>query len=215
MEALDHMVVWASTAPLVKGCVISAVLVALWCGSSEEKLESRRTDVFVTLVAALTALFVARVLALSLPFRPRPLHNPEFAFALPFGLNPELLDGWSAFPSDHAVLYFAVAAGVWRSSRRAGIFLFAHAAIVISLPRLYLGLHHPSDIVAGALIGIVIIGVFQRTFVRERLTHVRRIWQARWPFAFYVFGWYFLFELSFMFLDLRKFLKSLLLTVQA
>ena len=57
-----------------------------------------------------------------------------------------------SFPSDHAAVAFAIAFGVLAFSRRAGI-LFLAAATLISLSRIALGLHYPSDVLAGALVG--------------------------------------------------------------
>ncbi len=59
-----------------------------------------------------------------------------------------------SFPSDHAAVAFAIAFGVFAFSRRVGI-LFLAAATLISLSRIALGLHYPSDVLAGALVGWV------------------------------------------------------------
>jgi undecaprenyl-diphosphatase len=61
------------------------------------------------------------------------------------------------FPSSHAINNFAVAtffATVLNHNRYAR-FLFI-AALLISISRVYLGLHYPSDIVGGAVMGILI-----------------------------------------------------------
>lgn len=208
--AFDHFVQWVSLQPIVKGCVAAAVLVALWCGSPAAQVTQRRAVLITTLIAALAAEMLARVLALILPFRLRPLHNPDIGFILPSGMNPAFLEGWSAFPSDHAVLFFAVATGVWHASRHAGAWLLVFAALVISLPRFYLGLHHLTDILGGALLGVLVAMAFQQTAIRDRLAQPFLAWQERWPYSFYAFGWYFLFELAHMFKDLRWMLKALL-----
>jgi undecaprenyl-diphosphatase len=57
-----------------------------------------------------------------------------------------------SFPSDHAAVAFAIAFAVLAFSRRAGS-VFLAAATLISLSRFALGLHYPSDVLAGALIG--------------------------------------------------------------
>lgn len=212
--AFDHFVHWLSFHPIAKGCVVVAVLVALWCGSPAALLARRRAVLIVTLIAALVAELVARVLALTLPFRLRPMHNPDFVFTLPDGMYERDLDGWSAFPSDHAVLYFAVATGVWCASRRAGAWLYVFSAVVICLPRLYLGLHHPTDLLGGALLGVAFGAAFQQSVVRDRVARPFLAWQARSPYTFYAFGWYFLFEVAHMFQDLRWMLKAVLQAVK-
>ena len=72
--------------------------------------------------AGFLALLAAPVLATVLPFRERPLRNPLLHFQLPYGVTETTLLGWSFFPSDHAVLYFALATTLVFVSRCVGIF---------------------------------------------------------------------------------------------
>jgi undecaprenyl-diphosphatase len=71
----------------------------------------------------------------------------------PIGFDSHYLLPWSSFPSDNAVLFFALATGVFLVGRKAGILLYLHAVVVVALPRLYLGIHYSSDLLAGALLG--------------------------------------------------------------
>lgn len=60
-----------------------------------------------------------------------------------------------SFPSNHAQLSFLLAAIVFRFYRKFGIILF-FIALLISFGRIYLGVHYPSDVMGGALIGILL-----------------------------------------------------------
>jgi membrane-associated phospholipid phosphatase len=63
-------------------------------------------------------------------------------------------EAYASFPSAHAITAFALAfavAAVWPRARAAVI----GYAVVIAATRLVLLAHHPSDVVAGALIGVV------------------------------------------------------------
>jgi membrane-associated phospholipid phosphatase len=63
-----------------------------------------------------------------------------------------------AFPSDHAVMAGAVAAGVWWVDRRLGI-VAAVAAVAMAFARVYVGAHYPLDVVAGLALGACVTSV--------------------------------------------------------
>lgn len=96
--------------------------------------------------AALLALGVADVIS-HIWMRPRPyVAHPDVAhlFVAPSG-DP-------SFPSDHATAAFAIAVSILLRHRKAGIVAVALATLV-SLGRVVVGTHYPSDVVGGALIG--------------------------------------------------------------
>ena len=58
-----------------------------------------------------------------------------------------------SFPSDHAAAAFAIAFAVLAFSRFGGA-LFLAAATLIGISRIALGMHYPTDVVAGLLVGL-------------------------------------------------------------
>lgn len=60
-----------------------------------------------------------------------------------------------SFPSDHATMAGAVAAGLLLVSWRLGL-LAAAAAAVMGFARVYIGAHYPSDVLAGFAVGAVV-----------------------------------------------------------
>lgn len=58
-----------------------------------------------------------------------------------------------SFPSDHATAAFAIAFGVFFVRRRPGCLFLVFAAL-ISASRVLAGMHYPTDVLAGAVIGL-------------------------------------------------------------
>jgi len=78
-------------------------------------------------------------------------HRPRPFSELP-GIHQLLTDPAWSFPSGHATFFFAVATVVYLYHRKWGMFFFVAAAL-ITIGRVVAGVHYPSDVLAGALIG--------------------------------------------------------------
>lgn len=57
------------------------------------------------------------------------------------------------FPSDHTAIAFAVATAVFLVNRKWGIIMFV-LAVFVALGRVFVGVHYPLDVLAGAIVGI-------------------------------------------------------------
>jgi membrane-associated phospholipid phosphatase len=60
-----------------------------------------------------------------------------------------------AFPSDHAVMAGAAAAGLWLVSRRLGL-VGTVAAALMAAARVYVGAHWPGDVLVGLILGAAV-----------------------------------------------------------
>jgi len=148
----DHAVVFLSENKLLKGGVLMVLVWWAWF-RTENKGSTEREHLIATILSCAVALLVGRILVLALPFRLRPLHEASLNFVRPYGVAENSLANLSSFPSDHAVLFFALATGLFFISRALGAFALFYTIMAIMLPRIYLGLHYPSDILAGAAVG--------------------------------------------------------------
>ena len=165
------------------------LLMAVWWGwfkDADLGVQRRSREILAhAIVGTYLVLVATRMVAFLLPYRARPLHNPELAFVLPYGSDPRLLLGWSSMPSDHAILWFALAMAMFYVSRRVGIFLFAYVSLTLCLARIYLGIHYPSDIITGGLIGVGMACLSQVDIVRRTLSAQPLRWMERAPGLFY------------------------------
>jgi undecaprenyl-diphosphatase len=94
----------------------------------------------------------------------------------------------ASFPSDHSTAAGAVAvglviAGAALGSRRLGI-IAAVAAVLLAFSRVYVGVHYPSDVLAGLAIGGVVAVVFAPLAKRLLTPIARRV--ATTPLAWLV-----------------------------
>jgi len=111
-----------------------------------------KKDVKMVLIAFVCAVVSRFVITSSIRhfwFRPRPFLTEKVNLLVNY-------DGKEAsFPSGHASFFFALSTVLFLYNRKLGI-LFYLFTILITLSRIFIGIHWPSDVLAGALIGIFI-----------------------------------------------------------
>jgi undecaprenyl-diphosphatase len=106
--------------------------------------------VFVSLFAGLIARYGVKSIIVFFYERPRPYINLPLAHKL-IDVNP--VENFQSFPSGHAIFLFALSAVIYGFNKKLGIFFLACSAI-IALSRVFVGVHWPSDILGGAILGI-------------------------------------------------------------
>jgi undecaprenyl-diphosphatase len=181
----DYLVMLIGSNELAKGGVITCIIWWAWFRPGEDKVRDREY-LFGGILAGFISVLAARLLADFLPFRERPFANPALHFQLPYRVD--FLDHmihWSSFPSDHAPLFFALATSIFFVSRGAGTLALLHAFFVVSLTRVYMGMHYPTDIVAGAAIGVGIASLAKIVAVRTRVAGPAMHWLEISPQTFY------------------------------
>lgn len=182
---LDALMAAALESPLLKGGPIAACfLYAWWRGGNEEAVARRRGILVVTLLT-LFVMAPALKLAETGAVSPRPLVRAQTIVlvedgrltplpAIPFrppqtGLAGELArdaregtiaeNEWTSFPSDHAALFVALGAGIALAAPAAGAVALGWTVLGVLLPRVVTGLHWPSDMAAGGIIGLAVLAL--------------------------------------------------------
>jgi len=69
-----------------------------------------------------------------------------------------------SFPSDHTAVAFALAWLIYLWSPKAGIWFLA-LALLIGVARIIVGIHYPTDILAGMLLGIFFAWFIHKFFI--------------------------------------------------
>lgn len=200
-ERIGHFAEWLSFASLFKFGPFGLAFVWFWFAPGSDQ-EERRGLVIKIMIMTLVAVVTARLMALLLPFRLRPLARPELALQVPEWVN-QGVRSWSAFPSDHAVVSFAMATGLARLSRRTAAVLMLHAVLVILLPRVFLARHHPTDLIFGALFGALIALWVPRMPQVDRLSRGAMVLEHTRPALYYAASFFLLFEICEMFDSVR------------
>ncbi len=192
---------------LLKGTPFVLALTWLWLSPGEARRRNREI-VIATVLGAFVAILLGRLLASWLPMRLRPMSRTDIPFVVPYSVHANGLRSWSAFPSDTAMLFSALATGLWFASWRLGLAMHLVGATVIGLPRLYIGLHHPTDLVAGAAIGIVIGVAVTNERVRSRVASLPlRLYQS-YPTAASLVAMVTALQMATMFDDVRALIRD-------
>lgn len=139
-------------------------------------------------VAAIGAYIVARLIAIAVDA------DRPFVTFLPVRGLPGSFEGlrtFGSFPSDHAALLAALPIAFIRWDRRLGLAWIA-AAILLIVVRIGVGFHYPSDMLAGAALGLFFGGVAMAIFDRSarvyRLTMATAAGFERLPHAAGLYG---------------------------
>lgn len=112
---------------------------------------------FEAVVAAVFTRFVLVEIVRWLWFRPRPFVTNNVNLLVDYSATE------AAFPSGHASFYFALSTIIYLYNKKIGIAFYIASSFVV-LARVFVGIHWPSDILAGAILGILVGLVLNKIF---------------------------------------------------
>jgi undecaprenyl-diphosphatase len=140
-----------------------AILVGLFFARGKWRSVDGRRGVALAGLSALAALGLAQVIG-HVWDRARPYEAHQSAHLLVARSHDP------SFPSDHATAAFALAVAVFAYHRRAGWLMLAMAS-VLSIARVAVGTHYPSDVLGGALLGAAVAILCLRVPFVRNLAH--------------------------------------------
>ena len=205
----DKWVGYVSDTNVLKMLPLVTTLCVFWAGAQGDRKVEVRSKVLLVLFASLVALALARLLSSIAPYSPRPLHVQDLSLVLISGMSPADFRGWSSFPSDNATFVVAVATGIALLNWRVGLWALLHAVVLVCLPRLYLSLHFPSDLIVGAGIGALVVLVLFRQQRLQRASVRAALWADTHPRFFYALLFMLMEQMVEMFAGLRNLIAFL------
>lgn len=123
--------------------------------SSRSKFKSLKT-IFISLLTGVVALFVVYLI------------KSLYPISRPFIDLPKLIKnfeplGNSAFPSSHSAFFGGLGFSFWLRDKRRGKYLL-WGAIIIAVARVAGGVHWPTDVLVGLLVGLGLASLFNRFY---------------------------------------------------
>ncbi len=106
----------------------------------------------LAIISSLVARFAVKPIIVLFIERPRPFIAFNSTHQL---VSTMAFENLQSFPSGHALIFFAISTIVYFYHKKLGIF-FLIASIFMGVARVFVGVHYPSDIIAGAITGVLI-----------------------------------------------------------
>ena len=143
-EIFDRVIIFLAN--YLQYPLVALFLVAVYFGFISKSGRGRMLWT-VLLSAAIARLGITELIRFFY-HRPRP-------FLVYNDIHPLISINEYSFPSGHAAFFFALATAIYFYNKRWGAWFFI-AAILISISRVIAGIHYPSDIIGGAIIGVAV-----------------------------------------------------------
>lgn len=136
---LDQLAIFLAT---YAGVIMAMVVVGLLIARKEY-----RQMAMVALVSALISRYFFVTLIRLWYQRPRPISVDA--------MHQLVVNTQWAFPSGHASFFFALSTGVYLYHKKLGV-VFYIVSILMGISRIFIGVHWPTDILAGVVLGILV-----------------------------------------------------------
>lgn len=142
--SFDHFVTFFTNYGII---FLVLVLIWLWFSKKNNRCQKRK-EVVLALIIAFIAIGITELIG-SIYFRPRPFVSHDVNLLI------EKLSTDTSFPSTHSTGSFALAFSILKTNKKIGVMLLIFA-VLMGFSRVFVGVHYPSDILAGAIISYAV-----------------------------------------------------------
>ncbi len=161
---------------LFGGSWFGAALFVLWVHAERTGQEAVRRRV-LTIVAGSVVAVLLTVIAGALVSWPPPIRDPGIAALYPSAMLSNL--NTNCFPSQSTAAYAAIAAGVYSLHRATGWILWILVVLFVALPRMMVGGHYFTDVVAGIALALIGYGTARYLLEARRISTIDLFTQRR------------------------------------
>jgi len=141
--------------PLLRGGPIFFCICYLWFSTNDVNV---RIKIIMGGIACILGVLISVFCQSHLPIHVRPVYDNRLGIVNILRWNQDSTDKRIySFPSDTATLYFALVTIVFLQSRKMGLLTLLWAVLTVGVCRVAVGVHYPSDILAGMILGTTFV----------------------------------------------------------
>lgn len=137
--------------PLLRGGPVFFCMCYLWFSTNDVNV---RVRMMMGCIVCVLAVLISVFCQSHVPIHIRPVYDNRLGLTNILKWNQESTDKRIySFPSDTATLYFALVTIVFLQNRKMGAVTFLWSLLTVGVCRVAVGIHYPSDILAGMILG--------------------------------------------------------------
>ena len=211
-QFLDTFALVFLSVDALRTAILVALIFGIWEYANFKNDTNLKTRVIFILFSIVVTLGIIEIMNAVIE-SPRPIVMYESLIKSPIVTDDTKLlwnDGWvrnpkhGSFPSDTVALLATMAFGIFLWNRFLGISAIIFVLIFGVLPRLYFGLHYPSDMLFGMLISLVSTLAVEKFILFKVLAKKIINIQEKYPYLFGVLWFYMFYIIAEKFILLRK-----------
>lgn len=196
----------------LRTAILVSIIVGIWSyGQTKNDIVSKKKAISVLFIifVSLSTIEILNAIIDS----PRPIVTYESVINNPIATkNTKALwvDGWArnskhgSFPSDTVALLAAMAFGIFSWNQSIGVIAILFVIFAGILPRLYFGLHYPSDMIIGSLISLMSYLAVNKVKFFDLISNKFIETEKKSPFLFGTIGFYISYIIADKFILIRK-----------